>query len=180
MESQSFKERVSSLLQKSRKAVRLYASMSRHSNDGNAQFAELQIQQWHHTNHELVRELTKILEENSQKKVVNSIFELRDRFFDVWKETETLLHRRHKELLSATENGDYIKSAVCAQEAVTYKAKMQAAQAAHHELTQVIERSKVSETRPIKLKNEAIQEYSVPLLVAASGGGKVIPFQARR
>lgn len=174
MDNLTFRERVFDLLQRSRKAVRLYSSMSRHSDKGHTdktgQLAELQISQWHSINHELVRELSRMLEDPASRKLAAGVFELRDSFFNTWKESEELVFHKHKELTHAMEHGDYIKCAVVSSELISGKARLQAAQAAHHELSQLIEKSKITPP-PIELAT----------VVASTGtAGKVIPFQMKR
>ena len=144
MDSDTFRSRLVSLMQKSRKAIRLYSTMGSLQQEANSEFRDMQIDEWKAVNTELLRQLTIALDNPQSKLLGSSVSAIRDHFYSKWRMTESELHVRQKELLQSSESGDFIKAAVLASELVSLKARVQAAQAAHHELEEVIDRSRVS------------------------------------
>ena len=79
MEAQTFKSRLISLLQRSRQAARMYSEMRR-SND-KLNYADLQIKEWKNINLELVDELSILLDDfYDQKILIAKSFALLERF----------------------------------------------------------------------------------------------------
>ena len=156
MDSVTFRSRVSELLQKSRKALRLYSSVGKLHNDKASELTESQVAEWKRVNGELSHELTHALEKTNNKAFVSEIFSVRDRFYGEWKVAEADMHRKQRMLLECSENGDFVKSSVLAQELVLLKARSQACQAAHHELNEVLTKGRVQQP-PIELAQEVVE-----------------------
>lgn len=180
MESQTFRSRLAELMQKSRKALRLYSSMV-----GNqSQLNELQITQWREINQDLLKHLAAALEISNPKQVVVEVFALRDRFYSLWRTSESSVHVKQQELIRAAEHGDFVKAGLLAQELVTLRAKEQASQAAHHELQEILGRSRM-EPPTIELSADcALPDQALPnraLQEPESTGklAKVIPLRSR-
>jgi len=198
MESESFVSRVMALIQKSRRALRLYSTAGGNSYgrvEGSiGELPSVQVAEWREVNGLLLRKLTEAAEAANTKKIIYDVFALRNEFQTLWRTTESELVQSQKELIASAESGDFIRAATLATSLVSLKARLQAGQAAHHELDLLIKRSKV--VRPaaelteegatvlstLELLDE--QVISEPLskpepLRAVGGGGKVIPLKRR-
>ena len=205
MESESFRSRVVGLIQKSRRALRLYT----HSNGQSlarvegmtADLSAAQVSEWREINGLLLKRLSESADTPSTKKLVYDVFALRNEFQTLWRTSEGELVQLQRELVAAAERGDFIKATGLSSSLVSLKARVQAGQAAHHELDLLIKRSRV--VRPaaelseegatvlstIELLDEqsmgderhsqtAISSEVVSAKVAV-GAGKVIPLKRR-
>lgn len=198
MESESFASRVMALIQKSRRALRLYstAGASSYSRvEGTiGELPSVQVAEWREVNGLLLRKLTEAAEAANTKKIIYDVFALRNEFQTLWRTTEAELVQCQKELIASAESGDFIRAATLATSLVSLKARLQAGQAAHHELDLLIKRSKV--VRPaaelteesatllstLELLDEQVIKEPVSKpepLRAVGGGGKVIPLKRR-
>lgn len=178
MNSETFRSRVFNLIARSRKALRLYSNVGRFQSDAGNEFTERQTREWKHVTADLLKELTTALEDSKTgRDLVTSLFSIRDRFNVQWRSVESDLNPKQKELIYASENGDFVKAALLSSELLLLKARMQAAQAAHHELDDVIRKSKVTQSADMKaaiqLDSEDIVEEKPAMQVAA----KVIPIR---
>ena len=149
MENQTFRSRLVELIQKSRKAMRLYTSMGRTfarpgESRTSGEFADAQANEWRGINADLVRRLSVFVESPNTKKLVSDVLNLRDQLQSDFRAAESELHSKQRELIFAAENSDFIKAAVLSRELVLLKARVQATQAAHHELDAVVSKSKLS------------------------------------
>jgi hypothetical protein len=143
MVNSTFRSRLVQLLQRSRKAVRLYSSVSKvKPPETNQRFAELQANEWKIANAELLKLLSRIMDVASGKSFVRDVVGLRDRFYRDWRDAEAELHSKQCALVFAAENGDFIRSALMSEQLVIQKARMQARQAVHHEIDQVLRQSR--------------------------------------
>jgi len=119
------------------------------------EYADLQVAQWKEVNAELLRELSTALDHPNSRTLTGSILTLRDRFYGDWRRVESELRLKQQELVSAAEHGDFIKSAHLSRDLVVLKAREQAAQAAHHELQDVVKKSRLSQPT-IELSTETV------------------------
>jgi hypothetical protein len=204
MESESFRSRVVSLIQKSRRALRLYNHSGGQSiarvEGITAELSSAQVSEWREINGLLLKRLSESADSPSTKKLVYDVFALRNEFQTLWRTSEGELVQLQRELVAAAERGDFIKATGLSSSLVSLKARVQAGQAAHHELDLLIKRSRV--VRPaaelseegatvlstIELLDEqsvnddhatgtrAAAEAGVKLAV---GAGKVIPLKRR-
>jgi hypothetical protein len=177
MENHTFRSRLAELMQKSRKALRLYTSMGRINNNAHSELNEMQVQQWKEINADLLKQISVAMESPNSRALVADIFMLRDRFHTAWRAAEADVHLKRRELISSAENGDFIKAAVIGRELVLLKAREQAAQAAHHELQEVLTRSRVAQPT-IELSQESVvAEVEV---VEEKPTAKIIPLRAAK
>ncbi len=171
MENETFRTRLFNLLQKSRKAVRLYTSMAGGLNgETPSPLQEEQAAEWKEINSDLLKQLSLALDMPNARQLAASACLLRDHFYSIWRLSESELQIRHGELISAAENSDYMRAASLSRELVVLKARGQAAQAAHHEIDSVISKSKVS-VAPVELSKER------EVLTPAPKLAKVIPLR---
>jgi hypothetical protein len=198
MESESFVYRLNALNKKSPRALRLYSTAGGSSyNRVEGTIGELpsvQVAEWREINGLLLRKLTEAAEAANTKKIIYDVFALRNEFQTLWRTTEAELVQSQRDLIASAESGDFIRAATLATNLVSLKARLQAGQAAHHELDLLIKRSKV--VRPaaelseegatvlstLELLDEQVIKESVSKpepLRAAAGGGKVIPLKRR-
>ena len=174
MQGETFRSRVARLIQRSRKALRLYSSIGRTPFDQdkfeqNRELSELQLGQWKEINAELARELTGALERPNQRGLPNEVAALRDRFYGEWRMAEAELHEQQRALIAAAEHGDFIRATHLGQRLVVLKARVQATQAAHHELSDLSEKSRLSVstvefTREVRSTDESRNDVVQPTL----------------
>ncbi len=174
MESESFRARVLALIQKSRRALRLYNSAGTVSNlkaESSAELSAAQVQEWREVNSLLLRKLSEAVESPNTKKLIYDVFALRNEFQTIWRSSESDLVQSQRELIACAERGDFIRAASLSVNLVSFKARLQAGQAAHHELDMLIRRSKV--VRPAtELSEEAATVVStIAILDEADGAG---------
>jgi hypothetical protein len=207
MESESFRSRVMALIQKSRRALRLYSSAGNTSlvrlEGVTSELSNAQVAEWREINGLLLRKLTEAIDSPNAKKLVYDVFALRNEFHSLWRTSEGELVASQRELVSCAERGDFIKATSLSTLLVSLKARVQAGQAAHHELDTLIKKSRV--VRPpeelseegaavlstLELLDEQVLEDIVPVepvsqprsaaqpLKLAVGAGKVIPLKPR-
>ena len=202
MESESFRSRVLALIQKSRRALRLYSSAGSTSfvrmEGASTELSNAQVGEWREINSLLLRRLTEAADSPNTKKLIYDVFALRNDFQTLWRSSESELVVSQRDLIACAERGDFIKASSLATVLVSLKARVQAGQAAHHELDMLIKKSKV--VRPAAelseegatvlstlelLDDQAIadedggQPRSAPVLKLAAGAGKVIPLKRK-
>lgn len=174
MEQHTFRSRLAQLMQKCRKALRLYSSVKQLGSGDATDLSELQVLEWRQVNSELLRQLSMALSNPNIKALTADIFMLRDRFQTEWRMAEAEQHAKQKLLLSSGEKGDFIRAATLCRELVTLKARTQAAQAAYHEIEELLLQSKVTPPPAIELPKEA--EVEPVELAVANQRGKVLRF----
>lgn len=175
MEHETFRTRVAALIQKSRKAIRLYSSVGRGGNAKQSEFTEAQVQEWKDVNVELLHSLGAAIESPGNRQLAANVFALRDRFYNEWRMAEAELHSKHKELLYVVENADFAKAAGLSRRLVVLKARVQATQAAHHELQDLIDQSRVAQPTIELSQEHIVKEERVPEVTIA----KVIPLRRK-
>lgn len=173
----TFRSRLLKLLQKTRKAVRLYSSIESNSidvalrergfDDAGVEYRPLQVEEWRKATQNLLRDLSTALEQPNSRRLTVDIFALRDRFHADWRLAESEMHSLHRDIQLAVETADYIKVAQLGKVLVRLKSRVQASQAAHHEIQDVIDKSKVSEPQAITLESSSIVSEAV------SNGGDI-------
>ena len=179
MDNETFRSRLLTLVTKSRKALRLYSNVGRFNAEGGNALTELQTGEWKGVTAELLRSLSLLLENPNARQLVTDVVALRDRFNAHWRTLETDLHSKQRELLMSAESSDFVRAALLSKELIVLKARMQAAQAAHHELQDVVRRSKVAQT-PIELTSEHVLPDGAAdphRVEAAAPIAKVIPLR---
>ncbi len=127
-----------------------------------AELTDMQASEWRGINSDLVKRLTVYVEASSPKKLVTDVIGLRDQLHADYRSAEAELHVLQRELISASENGDFIKAAVVSRDLVVLKARVQATQAAYHELDVVLKRSKVN-APPIELSHDTVIEEELDI-----------------
>lgn len=148
VDGETLKSRLVGLLQKSRKAVRIYttfdksADMKSADREG-ATYTALQLEQWQAINTDLQRQLGTILDRPHTRLLSNETVGIRDHFYGLWRSYEAELRTTQNDLGEAAARGDFVKAAVLAKSAVILKAREQAAEAAHHEIQIIVERFKL-------------------------------------
>ncbi len=173
MESETFRSRILKLIQKSRKAIRLYTTMGRMQPDAAGEFGEAQVTEWRQINADLYKELSEALEQGNARRLSAEVFTLRDRYYASWRSGEGSMVSKQRELLRSAENGDFIRAALLSRELVSLKARVQAVQAAHHELDDVIRQSRLSEPELLPADPEPIELPEQ----AAMPQAKIIPIR---
>lgn len=152
MDGETFRSRLSRLAQKCRKALRLYTSMGQMQSGKASEYAEKQINEWREVNAGLLQDLTGMLSQPHSRRLASEVYALTDRLYGQWRFAEAEQNEKHRELILSSERGDFIKVAQLANELVCLKARVQATQAAHHELLEVLQRSKIN--RPAEVQQE--------------------------
>ena len=142
MEDHTLRSKLLALIQKSRKAVRLYNNVSNLSDLGGSAMTSTQVLEWKNINAELVKRLSTVLDIGNGRKLVAELFGIRDYFLNEFQSLDHDLAIKQKELITAAQIGDYVKCFAISSELVSQKARIQAAQAAHHELELILKRYK--------------------------------------
>ncbi len=174
MNGDTFRVKLLKLMQRSRKALRLYSSVGRMRNEHANELSDLQITQWKLINAELVKQLSLLLDVPGNRTLSSDVLSLRDRFHHEWRQSQANLHARQDELIALAEKGDFAKVAVLSRELVALKARSQAAQAAQHELSDVLKRISLEHTT-VELCDESVVEEVKEVPTA-----KIIPFMPER
>ena len=147
MDRETFFQRLGALLQKSRKAQRLYSNMGRASSDVSP-YSETQIEEWRSISAEIVRQLSQLLDRPNNRNLVNEVVVIRDNFYQLWRSSEGALHKVQRNLINVAEKGDFIRAVTLADEAVGLKARVQAAHAAHHEFSEILKSTRSADAVP--------------------------------
>lgn len=174
MDGDTFRVKLLKLMQRSRKALRLYSSVGRMRNDHSSELSDLQIAQWKLINAELVKQLSLLLDGPAGRSLSADVLSLRDRFYHEWRQSQANLHRRQNELIALAEKGDFAKVAVLSRELVGLKARSQAAQAAQHELSDVLKRVNL-EHITVELRDDSVVEE-----LKEASTAKILPFIPER
>jgi len=151
--------KVNRLLQKSRQAFRIYSSMSKSAKAEHNEFADMQATEWRNINAELIRQLTHIVEKYSAKNLVAQIARMRDILLADFRRVESELNNEHRDILSSAERGDFVQVAQQARVLISKKAFVQAAQAASHELSLILEEKPASARRETPAPQRNSQTY---------------------
>ena len=85
------------------------------------------------------------MEQTNSRQLVREVFALREFFYTEWRTAEAQLHGERKDLIAAAEGSDFVRAANLSMRLVALKARVQACQAAQHEIRCVIEQSKVTQ-----------------------------------
>ena len=185
MESDSFRSRVVTLMQKSRRALRLYSSAAASGTGLQGELSQTQVQEWREINSDLLKKLSHAAESPDKKILVFEVYGIRSDFLNIWRASEAEVATCQRELIAAAEQGDFIRTAVLSADLVKSRARLQAGQAAYHEVDTLIRRSRLSEPVPLGHEPGAIElsaEAEVPRgreMKAAVGAGNVIPLRRR-
>ena len=154
MDRVTFFQRLSLLVQKSRKAQRLYSNMGRVSSE-TSPYSESQIEEWRSITANILRHLLAIVDRPNSKTLVQDVSVVCENFHQTWRSSEAELHKAQRELISASERGDFVRAVSLAEQALVLKARVQATHAAYHELSDLLRYSKVAshlaEPHPIEL-----------------------------
>lgn len=194
MDNETFRSRVLNLISRSRKALRLYSNAGRSLGgvsrpamhwpqfkaEASKVYTEYQTTQWRDITADLLQDLNAAIQSKpSVKDLSAAVYTMRDKFNSIWRALEAEIHQKQKELIQASQNSDFVKAAIVSNELVSSKAKFQAAQAAHHELDELIKRTKYSHN-PIVLTDSQMLEMNFDEQTPAddeSRTAKVIPIR---
>jgi len=149
VDDETLKSRLATLLQKSRKAVRVYTSFEkgayRSSQDQReaAVFTALQLEQWQIVNTDLQRQLMVIIDRPHTRLLASETVGLRDYFYGSWRSYEAELRQKQGELAEAATRGDFIRTAMLGKTCVILRSREQASEAAQHEIQLIVERFKL-------------------------------------
>ncbi len=147
MESETFRTRVMALIQKSRRALRLYSSAGTaglvKGEGASPELSSVQVSEWREVNNLLLRKLSEASESPNNKSLVYDIFALRNEFQGLWRGSEAEMATYQRELIDCSERGDFVRATVLATNLVSLKARVQAGQAVHHELDLLIRKSRL-------------------------------------
>lgn len=200
MESETFRSRLIQLLQKSRRALRLYTSAGQQQSIGDerlqSELSSAQVEEWRQANSDLLRKLSEAAEAPHVRNSVCSVLALRNEFQEQWRAAESELAQDQQELELCAKQGDFIRAAVLSAKLVRLKARVQASQAAHHELTNLLRKTKIGSgdlsveeadaQQTIELLDENVVEEAdqpdfAPQRVASGGGagGKILQMRRR-
>lgn len=137
MDGSTFRSRLANLMQKSRRAMRLYEGVTGgHSDTGS--FAVVQAREWRYAHGELLRGIAGALEHTLPREVMREVVSLRDTLGSQLLDSEKEIDRKSTQLQEASGCSDFIRAAILSAELVSLKARSQALHAAQHELELVL------------------------------------------
>ena len=160
MTNDHFQVRVSKLIMKCRKAVRLYSSIAKlpqssmsssHTKSSNDQ---AQMLEWRDVNQVLLEELQEAFSMYSSKQLVESVYVIRDNYQSRWRNAEAEVHVRTKKLTMAVEGGQFLHAKSLCEQLVSLKAKEDATFAAYSELQSVLDSGSV-----VRPKNAELSRF---------------------
>jgi hypothetical protein len=134
MSDYTITSKVNRLLQKSRQAYRIYSAMTKTAKAEHNEYSELQAVEWMNINAELVKQLSKVVEQHAVKGLTANIAKIRHSLSVDLSHAEHDLERDQNELLICAQRGDFIRSAQLSRSLISRKSFVQASQAAVHEL----------------------------------------------
>lgn len=134
MDKETLLLKIAKLIQRSRKAVRIYSSMIKGGNVVQEKYAEVQASQWRDVNNTLLKKLSLIYEQKKTSTLARDFHFLCEGFVDEWRTYQTNLHKLQKELIALSEVGDFVKAGSLVNQLISMKAKIQALEAVCHEL----------------------------------------------
>lgn len=149
MNGETTASKVNRLLQKSRQAFRIYSSMSKSAKAEHNEFADMQAIEWKNINAELIRQLTHIVEKYATKSLALQIARMRDLMLSDYRRVEAELNSEHREIIACAQRADFIRVAQLSRILISKKAFVQAAQAASHELSLIIDDKSISSEEEI-------------------------------
>ena len=174
MSDETFKSKLSKLIQKSRKALRIYSQATTPGKHraSTKPYADQQIAIWYKINEELLEFLVEITRNAHLRKVANESLayaKLCQR--KVITEQQTL-HEKHQQLVSYSESGNFINSAKLSSELIQLKASVQARSAVLAELEDLLSYAN------LKLPVTHEPPEGPPELAVKSS--KIIPFSSKK
>lgn len=139
MTADTFKSKLSKLINKSRKAIRLYSTVSSPRSRGKEKpYADIQLEQWRETNEDLLNNLMQIIKNTNMRKAINDILIIRNRYADMVGKLDFKIKHFHKELVSSSVSSDFVKAAKVSGDLVPLKAKYDAVKAVAQELDDLL------------------------------------------
>lgn len=174
MSDETFKSKLSKLIQKSRKAIRIYSQASTPGTlrSSTKPFADQQIAVWYQINEELLEFLVEITRNAHLRKVANESFSYAKRCQEKVREERQQLESKHQQLVRYSESGDFINSAKLSSELIHLKACVQARGAVLTELEDLLSYANLK----LPVTHGAPEEQS-ELSVKTS---KIIPFSSKK
>jgi hypothetical protein len=127
------------------------------SSDSHDELKEKQAKEWKKVTSELLLELSSTLENPNPKRVLQQAFNMRDRFHSDYRMAESELNRSQRDLINVAEIGDFTRAFGLSASLISLKARVQACQAAYHELSEILARAKL----PSDLVSHIVDESEV-------------------
>jgi hypothetical protein len=180
MESGSLRIRIAQLIHKSKRALRAYTSLERGTKRG---WGEIQASEWRAANADLMKELSGVLQVSNPKSMTKALCVLRDRFYFEWREIQGVMAGKQKDLITASETSDFVRSAILSSELVSLRARNQSAEAAYKELRALV-KDQPGADEVIELSHDQVvhaeekEKEELPARRAATG--KVIQLKQQR
>jgi hypothetical protein len=142
MDGHTLRSRLLELMQRSRKAMRLYASVrqSQALDADGGELHELQAEQWRSVNEMLLRQLGMILDQPNSKQLISLLCSLQQSLQIEVRDGEQELRVKQRALVDAVQASDFVKCALVAKQLVACKARQQAENAACNELHEITKR----------------------------------------
>lgn len=113
-------------------------------------YSESQIEEWRSITGNILRQLSSVIERPNAKSLVQDVAIICENFHQTWRSSESELHKAQRDLISASERGDFVRAVTLAEQALVLKARVQATHAAYHELSDLLRYTKVT-AHPIEL-----------------------------
>ena len=140
MTTDTFKTKLSKLINKSRKAVRLYSTVARPGlgKSNERPYADIQLAEWRMTNEDLLGKLLTIIKNSNIRKAINDIAILKSQYTKTVNDLSLIINTKHRELIETTNIGDFVKIAKISYELIPLKAKLESKKAVLNELEDLV------------------------------------------
>ena len=174
MSDETFKSKLSKLIQKSRKALRIYSQATTPANHraSTKPFADQQIAVWYNVNEELLEFLVEITRNAHLRKVANESLGYAKHCQQKLIEEQEQLDEKHQQLVRFSQSGDFINSAKLSSQLIHLKASVQARGAVLAELEDLLSYA--------NLKLPVTHEASTGQSELAVKSSKIIPFSSKK
>lgn len=174
MSSDTFKTKLAKLIQKSRKAIRIYSAVGRDSvGRPSKPYSDMQLKAWYNVNEELLIFLQEATTKLHLRQVATETLKYAQKLSGQLLPEQTKFASDSRLLVQFAESGDFVNSAKLSQELIVLKAKIEAKKAVLEELGELL--SSANLKMPVTHQmNQAPQES---LRITES---KIIPFRTKK
>ncbi len=174
MSSDTFKTKLAKLIQKSRKAIRIYSTVGRDSiGRPSKPYSDMQLKAWYNINEELLLFLQDVTTKLHLRQVATETLKYAQKLSAQLHPEQIRLNSDHRLLLHFTEAGDFVNSAKLSQELIVLKAKIEAKKAVLNELEDLLSSANLK----LPVTHQINQDSQDSLKITES---KIIPFRTKK
>ncbi len=174
MSSDTFKTKLAKLIQKSRKAIRIYSAVGRDSiGRPSKPYSDMQLKAWYNVNEELLMFLQEVTTKLHLRQVASEILKYAQKLSSQISPEQQKLNSDHRLLIQYTESADFVNSAKLSQELIVLKSRIEAKKAVLHELEDLLTSANLK--LPITHQMNDVPQESLKITES-----KIIPFRTKK